>query len=123
MLAEQRQKARRAIEEVRGRVADARLAFAAKAEQRAANLNAATTRLDVNLKALDASIKKNETQIKKLKLMSADKEKEILKGIREVNMSKFISEVVDAVAEAKIKAADVPAMVNILSECTSAIQT
>ena len=115
VLAEQRQKARRAIEEVRGRVADARLAFAAKAEQRAANLNAATTRLDVNLKALDASIKKNETQIKKLKLMSADKEKEILKGIREVNMSKFISEVVDAVAEAKIKAADVPAMVNILS--------
>ena len=115
VLAEQRLKARRAIEEVRGRVAQARLAFAAKAEQRGANLNAATTRLDVNLKALDASIKKNETQIKKLKLMSADKEKEILKGIREVNMSKFISEVVDAVAEAKIKAADVPAMVNILS--------
>jgi hypothetical protein len=115
VLAEQREKRRRSILEVHARVTEAQQAFAAKVEQRTANLNAVTSRLDVNLKALDASIKKNETQIKKLKMMSADKEKEILKGVKEINMSKFISECVDALAEAKIKSSDVPAMVNIIS--------
>jgi hypothetical protein len=113
--AEEREKKRKNILDVHARVTDAQQAFAAKQEQRAANLNAATTRLDVNLKALDASIKKNEAQIKKMKMMSADKEKEVLKGIKEINMSKFISECVDALLEAKVKSTDVPAMVNVVS--------
>ena len=115
MAAEEREKKRRNITEVHARVTEAKQAFAAKCEQRSSNLNAATTRLDVNLKALDASIKKNEAQIKKMKMMSADKEKEILKGVREINMTKFLSECVDALVEAKIKSSDVPAMVNVVS--------
>ena len=113
--AEERERKRKSITDVHVRVTEARQAFAAKKEQREANLNAATTRLDINLKALDASIKKNEAQIKKMKMMSADKEKEVLKGVREINMSKFISECVDALVEAKIKSTDVPAMVNVVS--------
>jgi len=113
--AEEREKKRKNVIEVHERVTEAAHAFKTRAEQRAVNLSAATTRLDVNLKALDASIKKNEAQIKKMKMMSADKEKEILKGIREINMSKFLSECVDALVEAKIKSSDVPAMVNVVS--------
>ena len=113
--AEEREKKRKNILDVHARVTDAQQAFTAKQEQRAANLNAATTRLDINLKALDASIKRNEAQIKKMKMMSADKEKEVLKGIKEINMSKFISECVDALLEAKVKSTDVPAMVNVVS--------
>jgi hypothetical protein len=114
-LAEEREKKSKIIIDVHARITEAQQAFTSKKEQRAANLNAATTRLDVNLKALDASIKKNEAQIKKLKMMSADKEKEVLKGIKEINMSKFISECVDALAEAKLKTSDVPSMVNVVS--------
>ena len=73
------------------------------------------SRLDFDLKKLDASIKKNEALIKKLRMISADNKDSIIKGIGEVNLSKFVSESVDAVGEANMKGKDVPAAVQIIS--------
>ena len=114
-LAEERESRRRFISEIRDRIAEANKATQQRLEFRQSNIDAAKTRLDINFKSLDSSIKKNEAMIKKLRMISAENKDSILKGIPEINMTKFVSESVDAVADAKLKNSDVPAAVQIIS--------
>jgi hypothetical protein len=48
-------------------------------------------------------------------MISADNKDSIVKGVGEVNLSKFVSECVDAVGEANMKGKDVPAAIQIIS--------
>ena len=114
-LAEERERRRTTVAEIRERMAEAKKALQQRLEVRTANLEAAKTRLDFNFKALDSSIKKNEALIKKLRMISAENKDSIIKGIQETNMTRFVSESVDAVAEAKLKNSDIPAAVQIIS--------
>ncbi len=114
-IAEEREQRRATIADIRERMAEAKKALQQRLDVRASNLEAAKTRLDFNLKALDSSIKKNEALIKKLRMISAENKDSIIKGIQETNMTRFVSESVDAVAEAKLKNSDIPAAVQIIS--------
>lgn len=69
----------------------------------------------MDVKKLDASIKKNEGLIKKLRMITAENKDSIIKGVKEINLSKFVSEGVDAVGEANMKGKDIPAAVQIVS--------
>eukprot|EP00960_Hanusia_phi_P056517 763303-Hanusia_phi.AAC.2 len=112
---EERARRRKAISDLHERIIEVKQAQRAKNDARSANLNAANARLDVNLKLLDASIKKNEAIIKKLKMVTLENKDGIVSGIKQINMSKFISECVDAVSDSKMKSSDVPAMVQVVS--------
>ena len=65
------------------------------------------------LKMLDSSIKRNTTLIKKLKVLSEDTRTGVCDDVRKVNLSKYLTEAVAAIAEAKLKAADVHAAVQV----------
>ena len=78
-------------------------------------MSAAKSRLDFDVKKLDAAIKKNEALIKKLKAITADNKDSILQGIKTVNISKFISEAVDAIGDCGMKGKDIPAAVQVVS--------
>jgi len=66
-----------------------------------------------DLKKLDSSIKKNTSVIKKLKNVTEEGKDGILKDIVNVNLSKYVTEAVDAVAEGKPKSADILATVEV----------
>ena len=68
-----------------------------------------------DLKKLDSSIKKNTSVIKKLKNITEEGKEGLLKDILNVNLSKYVTEAVDAVAEGKPKSADIPATVEVCS--------
>lgn len=69
------------------------------------------------MKTLDSSVKKNSAVIKKLKQISDDQKDSLLTDLNQVNLSKYISEVVVALAEAKYKmtSKDIYAAVKICS--------
>eukprot|EP01114_Cavostelium_apophysatum_P008182 TRINITY_DN2050_c0_g1_i2.p1 TRINITY_DN2050_c0_g1~~TRINITY_DN2050_c0_g1_i2.p1 ORF type:complete len:1232 (-),score=430.22 TRINITY_DN2050_c0_g1_i2:182-3877(-) len=68
------------------------------------------------LKSLDSSIKRNTSFIKKLKTISEDQRDSLLQELNLLNLSKFLSEVVAAIAEAKLKPTDVGLAVKICSQ-------
>eukprot|EP00727_Mastigamoeba_balamuthi_P011186 m51a1_g6690 putative regulator of nonsense transcripts 2 isoform 1 (1041) ;mRNA; f:59987-65738 len=87
---------------------------------RAANLNVAlgvTRRPDEReLRALDSSLKRNTAFVKKLKSLSEDACESLCTEIASLNLSKYVSEMASAVAEAKLpRPADISAAVKVCS--------
>jgi len=60
------------------------------------------------LKALDSSIKRNTAVIKKLRVLGEDSKEELLRDLRGLNLSRYVSEAVSAICEAKLKSSDIP---------------
>lgn len=67
------------------------------------------------LRTLDSSIKRNTTIIKKLKQINEEQREGLMDELRNVNMSKFVSEAVAAICDAKLRASDIQAAVQVTS--------
>ncbi|PIN10169.1 hypothetical protein CDL12_17245 [Handroanthus impetiginosus] len=67
------------------------------------------------LRTLDSSIKRNTAVIKKLKQINEEQREGLMDELRSVNLSKFVSEAVTAICDAKLKAADIQPAVQICS--------
>ncbi|CAN4106404.1 unnamed protein product [Withania somnifera] len=67
------------------------------------------------LRTLDSSIKRNTAVIKKLKQINEEQREGLMEELRSVNLSKFVSEAVTAICDAKLRAADIQAAVQICS--------
>ncbi|KAH6806703.1 regulator of nonsense transcripts UPF2 [Perilla frutescens var. frutescens] len=67
------------------------------------------------LRTLDSSIKRNTAVIKKLKQINDELREGLMDELRSVNLSKFVSEAVTAICEAKLKSADIQSAVQICS--------
>lgn len=64
---------------------------------------------------LDSGLKKNTTFVKKLKSFSATQLDALTKDLSALNLTKYISEVAAAIAEAKLKMSDIPAAITLCS--------
>lgn len=67
------------------------------------------------LRTLDSSIKRNTAVTKKLRQINDEQREALLDELRGVNMSKFVSEAVTAICEAKLRASDIQAAVQVVS--------
>ncbi|KAL0895005.1 hypothetical protein ABMA27_013477 [Loxostege sticticalis] len=85
-----------------------------KSEMRHQNLNCVRPP-DNYFSKLDSGLKKNTTFVKKLKSFSATQMDALLKDFSALNLTKYISEVAAAIAEAKMKMSDIPAAINLCS--------
>lgn len=65
---------------------------------------------------LDSSLKRNTAFVKKLKQFTAAQLDALMKDMKGLNLSKYISEICSALSEAKIKMTDVPAVVMLCSK-------
>ncbi|KAL4721198.1 hypothetical protein ACJJTC_016438 [Scirpophaga incertulas] len=70
---------------------------------------------DNHFSKLDSGLKKNTTFVKKLKSFSATQIDTLLKDFSSLNLTKYISEVAAAIAEAKLKMSDISAAINLCS--------
>lgn len=101
-------------EEALARLAEIKKAIEAKMALRQNNLN--PERPDsAYLRTLDSSIKRNTAVIKKLKQINEEQREGLMDDLRSVNLSKFVSEAVTAICEAKLKSSDIQAAVQICS--------
>ncbi|XP_072958211.1 regulator of nonsense transcripts UPF2 isoform X1 [Typha angustifolia] len=81
---------------------------------RRSNLN--PERPDSNfLRTLDSSIKRNTAVIKKLKQINDEQRDSLIDELKSVNLSKFVSEAVSAICEAKLRTSDMQAAVQVCS--------
>lgn len=85
-----------------------------KSELRIQNLNCVRPPENYFSK-LDSGLKKNTTFVKKLKSFSATQIDTLLKDYNALNLTKYISEVAAAIAEAKLKMSDIAAAINLCS--------
>lgn len=85
-----------------------------KLELREKNLNRQLPQDDYFTK-LDSSLKKNTAFVKKLKQFTATQLDSLLKDSQSLNLTKYISEVSQAIVEAKLKMIDVPAVITLSS--------
>ncbi|PON64321.1 26S proteasome regulatory complex, non-ATPase subcomplex, Rpn1 subunit [Trema orientale] len=67
------------------------------------------------LRTLDSSIKRNTAVIKKLKQINEEQREGLLDELRNVNLSKFVSEAVTSICDAKLRSSDIQAAVQICS--------
>lgn len=67
------------------------------------------------LRTLDSSIKRNTAVIKKLKQINDDQREGLMEELRSVNLSKFVSEAVAAICDAKLRTSDIQAAVQVCS--------
>lgn len=67
------------------------------------------------LRSLDSSIKRNTAVIKKLKQINDEQREGLMEELRSVNLSKFVSEAVAAICDAKLKTSDIQATVQACS--------
>lgn len=67
------------------------------------------------LRTLDSSIKRNTAVIKKLKQINEEQREGLLEELKAVNLSKFVSEAVSAICDAKLKSSDINAAVQVCS--------
>ncbi|RWW30742.1 hypothetical protein GW17_00004671 [Ensete ventricosum] len=65
------------------------------------------------LRTLDSSIRRNTAVIKKLKQINDEQREGLLDELRSVNLSKFVSEAVAAICDAKLRASDIQAAVQV----------
>ncbi|GKV52114.1 hypothetical protein SLEP1_g58709 [Rubroshorea leprosula] len=101
-------------EEANARIEEMKKSFEAKMALRQSNLN--PERPDSGfLRTLDSSIKRNTAVIKKLKQINEEQREGLMEELRSVNLSKFVSEAVTAVCDAKLKTSDIQAAVQICS--------
>lgn len=85
-----------------------------KSALRLSNLN--PDRPDANvLRTLDSSIKRNITVIKKLKMINDEAKSVLIEELKTLNLSKFVSEAVSYICEAKLRSTDIQAAVQICS--------
>ncbi|XP_062222688.1 regulator of nonsense transcripts UPF2-like isoform X2 [Phragmites australis] len=85
-----------------------------KTSLRQSNLN--PERPDANyLRTLDSSIRRNTTVIKKLKTINDEQKDGLMDELKSVNLSKFVSEAVSYICEAKLRSADIQAAVQVCS--------
>lgn len=61
------------------------------------------------LRTLDSSIKRNTATIKKLKQINEEQREGLMDELRSVNLSKFVSEAVTAICDAKLRSIDIQA--------------
>ncbi|XP_047940938.1 regulator of nonsense transcripts UPF2 [Salvia hispanica] len=101
-------------EEAIARLEEFKKSIEAKMALRQSNLN--PERPDTGfLRTLDSSIKRNTAVIKKLKQINEEQREGLMDELRGVNLSKFVSEAVAAICDAKLKAADIQSAVQICS--------
>lgn len=114
---EQARKRRKDIKEAAQQVRDARIQRRQKREAREKNLSAVEHRPTKEfLKSLDSGIKKNTSLIKKVKhSVTEENIASICKDIQRLNLSRYVSEVVSAIVELKMKGSDVDAVVQLCS--------
>lgn len=62
---------------------------------------------------LDSSIKKNTAFVRKLKNFTEAQKESILKDIQALNLTKYISEVANAIVEAKLKMTDIASVIQV----------
>lgn len=65
------------------------------------------------LRTLDSSIKRNTAVIRKLKQISEDQKETLIEELKSVNLSKFVSEAVSYICEAKLKTSDIQTAVQV----------
>ncbi|KAG0470537.1 hypothetical protein HPP92_017237 [Vanilla planifolia] len=70
---------------------------------------------NLNPERADSSIRRNTTVIKKLKQINEEQREGLMEELRNVNLSKFVSEAVAAICEAKLKSSDIQAAVQACS--------
>lgn len=93
---------------------DERLSF--KNELRLANQNAQNNRPGESyFSKLDSNLKKNTTFVKKIKNFTGTQIDTYLKDMAGLNLSKYISEIAAAIADAKLKMTDVAAAIRLCS--------
>lgn len=101
-------------EEAVARLEEFKKSMEAKMALRQTNLN--PERPDSGfLRTLDSSIKRNTAVIKKLKQINEEQREGLMDDLRGVNLSKFVSEAVTAICDAKLKTSDIQAAVQICS--------
>jgi regulator of nonsense transcripts 2 len=87
-----------------------------KLELKHKNQNAESLRLDENyLKKLDSSIKKVTSFIKKIKVLTESQKDALAKEMQQLNLTKYLSEAVSALLEAKLKMNDIPCALHLCS--------
>eukprot|EP01018_Ginkgo_biloba_P009187 Gb_41555 [translate_table: standard] len=101
-------------EEAHSRLEEFKKLGEAKCALRRANLN--PERPDSGfLRTLDSSIKRNTAVIKKLKQINEEQREGLLEELKSVNLSKFVSEAVTAICDAKLRSSDINAAVQVCS--------
>ncbi|XP_022990211.1 regulator of nonsense transcripts UPF2-like [Cucurbita maxima] len=101
-------------EEMVARQEEIKKSFEAKMALRQSNLN--PERPDSGFfRTLDSSIRRNTTIIKKLKQINEEQREGLMDELQNVNMSKFVSEAVAAICDARLRASDIQAAVQICS--------
>uniref|UniRef100_A0A5B6Z5R2 Putative regulator of nonsense transcripts UPF2 isoform X2 n=1 Tax=Davidia involucrata TaxID=16924 RepID=A0A5B6Z5R2_DAVIN len=101
-------------EEAIARLEEFKKSVEAKKALRQSNLN--PERPDSGfLRALDSSIKRNTAVIKKLKQINEEQREGLMDELRSVNLSKFVSEAVTAICDAKLRTSDIQAAIQICS--------
>jgi hypothetical protein len=73
------------------------------------------------LRTLDSSIKRNTTVIKKLKTINDEQKDGLIEDLKSVNLSKFVSEAVSYICEAKLRSADIQPAVQVILHMQRAI--
>lgn len=66
------------------------------------------------LRTLDSSIRRNTAVIKKLKQINEEQREGMMEELKGVNMSKFVSEAVTAICDAKLRTSDIQAAVQVI---------
>ncbi|XP_068643602.1 regulator of nonsense transcripts UPF2 [Aristolochia californica] len=101
-------------EETVARLEEHKKSIEAKIALRQSNLN--PERPDSGfLRTLDSSIKRNTAVIKKLRQINEEQREGLMEDLRNVNLSKFVSEAVTAICDAKLRSSDIQAAVQICS--------
>lgn len=63
---------------------------------------------------MDSSIRRNTAVIKKLKQINEELREGLMEELRSVNLSKFVSEAVTAICDAKLRTSDIQAAVQVI---------
>uniref|UniRef100_A0A6N2MRB5 Uncharacterized protein n=1 Tax=Salix viminalis TaxID=40686 RepID=A0A6N2MRB5_SALVM len=71
--------------------------------------------LSAVLETLDSSIRRNTAVIKKLKQINEEQREGLMEDLRNVNLSKFVSEAVTCICDAKLRTSDIQVAVQICS--------
>ncbi|KAF8397616.1 hypothetical protein HHK36_016536 [Tetracentron sinense] len=100
------------LQETVARIEEFKKSMEAKIALRQRNLNPERPGF---LRTLDSSIKRNTAVIKKLKQINEEQREGMMDELRGVNLSKFVSEAVTAICDAKLRSSDIQAAVQICS--------
>ncbi|XP_077212935.1 regulator of nonsense transcripts UPF2 [Tasmannia lanceolata] len=101
-------------EETAARLEEFKRSMDAKIALRSSNLN--PERPDsAFLRTLDSSIRRNTAVIKKLKQINEEQREVMIEELKSVNLSKFVSEAVTAICDAKLRTSDIQAAVQVCS--------